>query len=331
LYFFDSTYFRPHKEGDNAVPESKGHLNPGANGVHLDRFELGPGLSDLVRHVWVGRWAVPDGDVRPQRLLTYPALNAVIMPGLAALHGPDPRVQVQELRGTSWVVGILFRPAAGPLLTATDPVELVGSSEPLPAAPAGRLEQIMAGAGRNGGSGTGTGDSATRGRGDGASGDVGSAAGDRCDRDAGDWMDRDRAELVLVLRAWLRPAAADVDDRGRLVNEACRLAETDPALTRAADLAARLGVSPRSLERLVRAHIGLTPKWLIECRRLQHAATTLYGAPGTDLSALAADLGYTDYPHFFRQYQRVLGESPRTTRERGRDAEGPANRGAQPP
>jgi AraC-like DNA-binding protein len=280
------------------VPESKGHLNPGASGVHLDRFELGPGLSDLVRHVWVGRWAVPDGEVRPQRVLTYPALNAVIMPGLAALFGPESRVQVQELRGASWVIGILFRPAAGPLLTTTDPVALVGASEPLPAAPAGRLRQIMAPAGQH-----------------------------QQSRDQIDWgrIESDRGELVRALRAWLLPVAARVDDRGRLVNEACRLAEEDPDITRAAALAARLAVSERSLERLARGHIGMTPKWLIECRRLQQAATTLYGSPGTDLSLLAAELGYSDYPHFSRQYQRVLGESPRTTRERGQDAAGPVD------
>jgi AraC-like DNA-binding protein len=257
------------------VPESKGHLNPGSSGVVLDRFELGADLSGLVRHVWVPRWAVPDGEVRPQRVLTYPAHNAVIMPERADLFGPDPRLRVQELRGTSWAVGILFRPAAGPLLTTTNPVALAGASEPLPAAPAGPVRQVMAGTGYA------------------------------------------RDELVQTLRGWLLPIAASVDDRGRLVNEACRLAEEDPAITRAADLSARLGVSPRSLERLVRSHTGMTPKWLIECRRLQHAATTLFASPDTDLSVLAADLGYTDYPHFSRQYQRVLGESPRTTRDRG--------------
>ena len=260
------------------MPESKGHLNPGSSGLRFDRFELGPGLSDLVRHVWVPRWMVPDGEVRPQRVLSYPAFNAVITPEYASLFGPDSRVQVQELRGTSWGVGILFRPAAGPLLTATDPVTLIGSSEPLPTAPAGRLRQIMAEAEYN------------------------------------------RGAVVRVLRAWLVPIAAGVDDRGLLVNEACRLAEEDPDLTRAADLAARLRLSPRSLERLVRSQVGMTPKWLIECRRLQEAATTLFGSPDTDLSLLAADLGYTDYPHFFRQYQRVVGESPRTTRDRGREA-----------
>jgi AraC-like DNA-binding protein len=42
--------------------------------------------------------------------------------------------------------------------------------------------------------------------------------------------------------------------------------------------------------------------------------------PDTDLSELGAELDHTDYSHFFRQYQRVLGESPRATRERGRQA-----------
>ena len=261
------------------MPTSKGHLNPGSAGLVFDRFDLGTDLSDLVRHVWVPRWAIPDGEVRPQRVLTYPAHNAVIVPGQAGLHGPDPRVQVQELRGTSWAVGVLFRPAAGPLLTSTDPVALVGASEPLPAAPAAAVQQLM-----------------TSGYG--------------------------RDELARVLRAWLAPIAARVDDRGRLVNEACRLAEEDPALTRAADLSARLGVNGRSLERLVRAHTGMTPKWLIECRRLQHAATTLFASPETDLSVLAAELGYTDYPHLSRQYRRAIGESPRMTRERGTGARG---------
>jgi AraC-like DNA-binding protein len=241
----------------------------------MDRFELGADLTDLVRHVWAGRWSVPDGEVRPQRVLTYPALNAVIQPGVAALFGPDSRVQVRELQGTSWVVGVLLRPAAGPLLTTTDPVTLVGSGEPLPGAPAGAVQAVM---------------------------------------NAGGGPD----ELTPVLRGWLLPAAERVDDRGRLVNEACRLAEEDAGLSRAAELADRLGLSPRSLERLVRSHVGLSPKWLIECRRLQQAGTTLYGAPDTDLSLLAAELGYTDYPHFSRQYQQALGESPRVTRDRGR-------------
>jgi hypothetical protein len=124
------------------MPESKGHLNPGSSEVSFDRFELGPRTAEVVRHVWVVRWAVPDGEVRPQRVLTYPALNAATEPERAGLYGPDSRVQIQELRGTSRAVGILFRPAAGPLL-ASDPMALVGSSTPLPAAPLDPVRRIM--------------------------------------------------------------------------------------------------------------------------------------------------------------------------------------------
>lgn len=253
--------------------ESKGHLNPGSDGLRFDRFELGGDLGDLARHAWVPRWDLPGGETRPQRVLTYPALSAAIAPEYAALFGPDSRVQVRELRGASWTVGVLFRPAAAPLVTRTRPALLRAASEPLPSAPAARVREIMAA------------------------------------------PEYDREALAGALRGWLLPLAARVDDRGRLANEAGRLAEEDPGLTRAADLAERLGLSPRALERLVRSFTGFTPKWLIECRRLQHAATTLYGAPETDLSALAADLGYADYPHFFRAYRRVLGESPRVTRD----------------
>lgn len=93
------------------MPVSKGHLNPGSPDVAFDRFELGPGLAEVVRHVWAVRWDIPAGEVRAQRVLTYPAFNAVIDDRGATLFGPASRVQVQELAGASWVVGVLFRPA----------------------------------------------------------------------------------------------------------------------------------------------------------------------------------------------------------------------------
>jgi transcriptional regulator GlxA family with amidase domain len=123
-----------------------------------------------------------------------------------------------------------------------------------------------------------------------------------------------------VLNAWLAPLAQRVDERDRLVNETCRLAEEDASLDRASDLAERVGVAPRTLERTLREYLGLSPKWLIECRRLQAAATTLYVEPDAELSRLAVELGYVDYAHFSRRYRAVLGETPNATRSAGREA-----------
>lgn len=254
--------------------ESRGHLNPGDPEVRFDRFTLGADLDAVVRHVWVARWDVPPGQVRPQRVLTYPAANAVLGPVGATLHGPERMLSVRELSGRSWVVGVLLRPAASRLLTTTDPVRLVGRRERLAGAP---HAQVAAATARG-------------------------------------------TDVEPLLRAWLEPLTARVDDAGRLANEACRIAEEHADVLRVADLAGELGTTTRTLSRVVREHTGLTPKWLIECRRLQVAATTLHAEPATDLATLAAELGYADQAHFTHRYRRVVGETPDRTRRRARRA-----------
>ncbi|WP_224391698.1 helix-turn-helix domain-containing protein [Pseudonocardia sp. ICBG1293] len=251
--------------------ESRGHLNPGAPEVVLERVPIG--LDDLVRWVWTARWDVPPGRPVRQRVLQYPAFNLVTDPATATLHGPRTGVDVRELAGRSWVVGVLLRPGATPLFTTTAPAALRGAAEEVHGAPVAVLGAAMAG-----------------------------------------------GDPAATVRDWLAPLTDRVTDAGRLVNRACALAESRTDVRRADQLAELVGVAPRTLERLVRAHIGLTPLWLIECRRLQHAAAVLRTEPDTALAALAADLGYADQAHFTRRYRAVLGETPGATRQAARTA-----------
>lgn len=269
--------------------ESRGHLNPGDPEVSLSRFPIG--LDELVRWAWVVRWDVAPGRTSVQRVLQYPSFNLVVDPLGAHLHGPKTVVDTRELAGRSWVAAVLLRPAALPLLSTTPPAALRGAAEPVPDAPVDRVRSAM----------------------------DEPADPDR-ERSAGG-TSPDTA-VASVLRDWLAPCAARVGEVGRLVNRACALAEERTDLVRADQLAAQVGVTPRTLERLVRAHIGLTPRWLIECRRLQHAATALRLAPDTDLAVLAADLGYADQAHFTRRYRTVVGETPGATRRAARAVAG---------
>ena len=101
------------------------------------------------------------------------------------------------------------------------------------------------------------------------------------------------------------------------MNRVCRLAEEDDTIVRVADLARRAGLSPRSLERLVVGHVGVTP--VVD--RMPPAARggdTLHAHPRTDLTDLALSLGYVDYAHFSRRYKEVLGETPDQTRAQAR-------------
>lgn len=255
---------------------TRGHINAGDPQVVLERWPLdAPGVA---RHVWVSRWALPDGDVRPQRVLTYPQCNAAVMPGVGAmLHGPSEGVAQIDLAGEGWVVGVLLEPAAGPLLAPAPIAELLDRSVPLSGAPA---DAIVAAMGR------------------------------------GDW----REEVVPIVERWLAPLADRVDERGRIANAACRLVEEDDRITRTGQLAEAVGLSVRALERLVREYTGLTPHRLIERRRLQIAATTLFADPATDLATLAAELGFSDQAHFTRRYRAALGETPDATRRASRAA-----------
>ncbi|GAA2060975.1 AraC family transcriptional regulator [Williamsia deligens] len=257
---------------------SRGHLNPGSPHVVFDRFDLG--LDHLARQVWVVRWDVP----RPlvQRVLNYPALNVVTEAGPqvegthhTGLYGPQPRVSTRTLTGRGWAVGVLFRPAATPVLTDLVDDGLVGADIVFADSPAEDLVAAMT-------------------------------------------TDAAREDLRRILVGWLAPLADRVDDAGLLANSAASLAEDRDDITTATALADAVHASPRTLERTVRRHTGFTPKQLIECRRMQYAATRLYSDPTTDLSALAADLGFADHAHLSRRYRAIIGETPSATREAGR-------------
>lgn len=47
----------------------------------------------------------------------------------ANLRRPDPRLGLRELSGTSWTVGVLFRPAAASVLGFARTRALIGTSE----------------------------------------------------------------------------------------------------------------------------------------------------------------------------------------------------------
>ncbi|MBV8201425.1 MAG: AraC family transcriptional regulator, partial [Acidobacteria bacterium] len=75
-------------------------------------------------------------------------------------------------------------------------------------------------------------------------------------------------------------------------------------------LARELAIGRRTLERLFRDYVGLTPKWVIRQYRMQIAADEAAKGRLVDWPRLANDLGYADQAHFIRDFRAILGTTP---------------------
>ncbi|WP_263120547.1 helix-turn-helix domain-containing protein [Cellulomonas sp. RIT-PI-Y] len=107
-------------------------------------------------------------------------------------------------------------------------------------------------------------------------------------------------------------------DDALLANRMADLIDSDPTVLRVDDLAARLGRSERSVQRLAARHVGLPPLAMIRRRRLQEAAARLRTDPAVSLAELAAALGYSDQAHLTADFRTVLGLTPGRYRDDGR-------------
>lgn len=86
--------------------------------------------------------------------------------------------------------------------------------------------------------------------------------------------------------------------------------ERDRGLTSVEDVAHLAGVTPRTLERRFRAHVGLGPKWVLKRYRLHEAAARLLAPRPPTLARLARELGYFDQAHFTRDFRAMVGRPP---------------------
>ena len=117
----------------------------------------------------------------------------------------------------------------------------------------------------------------------------------------------DDAAVCSLFDDFLR-AQDPIDDRDAIVG-AVEAALLNPELATVGDLAATVGVSPRSLERLSLRAFGFTPKLLMRRARFLRSLHAVADAP-VAARATAIDPGYTDYSHFVRDAQHFLGMSP---------------------
>lgn len=227
----------------------------------------------LLRWFWVPEWDLPPGSVHEAFTLPFPACQLVVERDAVHIYGPVTRAWRRDLAGRGWAVGALLTPgAAHALLGEVMPWQ----DRTTPAKGAEHLHAEV----------TSVMDGTDQGR------------HPRAARLLEDWL-VDEAGAMVAADPEAVPARRLID-----------LADGDPTLLRVDDLARRLSMSERSVQRLAGTHVGMSPGALIRRRRLQEAAARVREDPGADVASIAADLGYSDHAHLTREFRRVLGFTP---------------------
>jgi AraC-like DNA-binding protein len=116
--------------------------------------------------------------------------------------------------------------------------------------------------------------------------------------------------LVDAMQGMLVAKQPIADDQATLATRAVELARDDPQISRATMLAERLAVSSRTIERLFRRYVGVSPKWVVRRYRVHEACERVKTGVAPDWSQLAHELGYFDQAHFIHDFKAQVGRTP---------------------
>jgi len=239
------------------------------------RYAPSVALTGLLRRFWIPVWSVPPGHEAPQRVLQEPVCHIVIGGDHARFYGVAPELSTTTLAGDGWAVDLMLAPATG---------YLIGG-------PAGAWNDRYAGLEE-------------------VLGDDGRILADRV-RDVMSPDPHDPAAHRAAMSACESAVRRflPVDAEGELINALVAAVEEDPEILQVAQICERFGLGERALQRLLRRRLGLTPKCLIQRRRLQEAAERLRDE-ATNHAGLAAAVGYADQSHMIRDFLHITGMTP---------------------
>lgn len=115
-------------------------------------------------------------------------------------------------------------------------------------------------------------------------------------------------ERVKYLDSYLKHCIIS-DTNLNSLDQALQIIEESKGLITVGELAEKLGVNYKWLERKFSKHLHFTPKEYISMHRFMRAYLNMQKDP-SDLLALAINHGFYDYNHFLKEFKSYTGQTP---------------------
>jgi AraC-like DNA-binding protein len=266
----------PNPAGARAVdPVDRAHLTGVTRpSPPIHRYAPSDHLVDLVERFWIPVWSLTAPST--QSTLQHPVCLIVVSNTYHRIYGVTRGRSSVTLEGDGWAVGTMLTPAAGRLVAGRSVADLTDTHVDLSEIDGLDVDALVA--------------------------EIHEAMGP---------APRDPSAHRAAIESVERRLAAyvPVDDAGLMISEIVTWLRDHPEVTRVDELAAHVGLGERSLQRLVEQRVGMSPKWLIQRRRL-HDAVEALKAGESSLADMAARLGYADQAHFTHDFRTVTGMTP---------------------
>jgi AraC-like DNA-binding protein len=116
--------------------------------------------------------------------------------------------------------------------------------------------------------------------------------------------------MVNTAEAFLLRHLPRPEPRIEEINRIVQCIMDEKTILKVDNLIERFSYSKRTLQRLFRQYVGVSPKWIIQRYRLHEGAEQMASGQAENWPALAVDLGYFDQAHFIRDFKAIVGQSP---------------------
>jgi AraC-like DNA-binding protein len=247
-------------------------LNSAELAQHCQRSHLEPSedLLSCISVAWILRWNLDPRSPFVQRVLPDPCVQIVVDHSDASLQGVVTRSFSATLAGAGFVMGLKFRPGGFFPFARRSVAEFTDRRVP--------LDQVFPSAD-------------TR-----QLASFAAAAEPR--------------RLLDALETLLREINPPPDPRVQQIRVIVDRMAADAAIVTVERAASECAISPRTLQRLCRAYVGVGPKWLIRRFRLQEAAARVEAGETENWADLSRRLGYFDQAHFVNEFTALVGQPP---------------------
>lgn len=246
------------------------NLKAGEKKFSLSRHPPSPGLSFFVERYWIVSWDLRGQEPYVQETLPYPCVNLVFERGQTRVYGVDTGKFARLLEGKGRVFGIKFKP---------------GAFYPFLQAPVSRLTNTSV--------------------------PFSDIFGCNCDAlEEAILAQENESEMVKLAEQLLHGVLPERDEHVREINEIVNYIIAHQEITRVEDVVSHLNLNIRTLQRLFRQYVGVSPRWVIKRYRLHEVAERLAERGVVDWPQIVVELGYADQAHFIKDFKAIVGRTP---------------------